>query len=558
MTARDTLEADLLIVGGGPAGLATAIHFRRLLARLRAQTPGVPDFSVLLLEKGAALGAHVMSGAAMDAAVLAELVPEGSAAGAPPLVPCQASSHEIFTARRSLRLPWVPPLLRNDGLALVRLGALVKWMGAEAEALGVEIATGFAGVSPLLESGRVVGVRTGDRGRDRAGQPKPGFSLGADVRAPLTVLAEGAHGSLTRQVASALGLDKGRQPAVYALGFKEVWEIPAGRLAGGASLHTLGYPLRGDVFGGGFVYSHSAREVSVGLVASLDYRDPRLDPFALFQELKLHPRIRGLLEGGRPLAFGARTLDEGGWHALPQPYADGLLLVGEAAGYLDTLRLKGIHLAIRSGMLAADTALEALVGANVTATSLSAYERRVRASEVGVALRRCRNLRAGFRWGRLAGLANAVLPTLTGGRGPEGPLARGGRAPGMGKLAEIGPRASGPARRQELPASPLISDRATAVFRAGTQAEEDQPSHLHVKDTAVCLTRCGSEYGQPCERFCPADVYEIVRAADGRPTGLNIHAANCLHCKTCEIADPYGIIEWVPPEGGSGPRYEGL
>lgn len=556
MPERDVLQADLLIVGGGPAGLAAAIHFRRLLERARAESPAVPDLSVLLLEKGASLGAHVISGAVLDRAGLDAILPPTETARGLGFVPCRISRHEYLTRGRCLPLPWVPSQLRDDGQTIISLNALVRWMGAEAEALGVEIATGFAGVTPLLEGRRVVGVRTGDRGRSRSGQPRPDFSAGADVRARLTVLAEGARGSVTGQVVRGLDLDSDRQRPVYALGFKEVWEVPAGRIEAGTSLHFLGYPLRGDTYGGGFAYAHTDRQVSVGLVVGLDYRDPRLDPFACFQNLKMHPRVRRLLQGGRALQFGARTLNEGGWYALPRPFAEGLLLAGEGAGYLDTLRLKGIHLALRSGMLAAETALEALLAGDVGARRLAAYERLIHGSDVGRALKRARNVRQGFRFGRAAGVVNAALLALTRGRGLKDPLAPSEGAARMRRTGTRGAPEPPPERALGEPSASLAFDRATSLARSGTTHDEDQPPHLLVKEPEICLTRCASEYGQPCERFCPAGVYEIERQAGGRGTRLLIHAANCLHCKTCEIMDPYQIIEWVPPEGGGGPRYE--
>jgi electron-transferring-flavoprotein dehydrogenase len=558
MTEREIIEADIVIVGAGPAGLATAIHFRRLLAGLRARDARVPDLSVVVLEKGPEVGAHLLSGAILDPQALEELLPTADRTTSAPGVRCRESLYEYLTERRSMRWPWVPPRMRNHGCVIVCLNRLSRWLLDEAESLGIEVATGFAAVGPLIEQGRVVGVRTSDKGRDRAGHPKPGFAAGADVRARLTVLAEGSRGNVTRATLSALELDRGRQTPVFALGLKELWEIPEGRIPAGVAVHTLGYPLDSRTYGGGFLYASSEREVSLGLVVGLDYPDPRLDPHALFQRFKTHPRVRRLLEGGRVLGSGARTLNEGGWYAVPQPFADGLLIVGEAAGFLDTLRLKGIHLALRSGMLAAETAAEALLAEDVSARRLAAYQERIAASPLRRELWRSRNFRQGFRHGRWVGLTHAVAQSLSGGRGLKDPLPPSRGAGELRRLERLAPLDGEGVGNRVAMAPGLAFDRATSVFHSGTSHAEDQPSHLVVRDALLCVTRCATEYGHPCERFCPAGVYEIARDAQGRPERLLVHATDCLHCKTCEIMDPYQIIEWTPPEDGGGPRYEGL
>ncbi len=556
---RERLETDLLIVGGGPAGLAAAIHFARRLAAASATRPGARALEVMLVEKAADFGAHSLSGAVFDGRALTELLPGVDWASEIGATPCAAEALELFTERGALRAPWLPPSLRSTGLHIVSLSRLVRRLAQEAEALGVQLAAGFAAAAPLLEGGRLVGVRMADRGRDKLGQPKAGFEPGADVQARLTIVAEGARGSLTGQLVRSFGLDQGRLAPTYALGFKDLWELAPGRLDAGSVLHTLGYPLDGATFGGGFVYAHDARLASVGLVAGLDYRDPRLDPLERFEAFKAHPRLARLLAGGQRLRFGARTLNEGGYYAAPRPYGEGFLLAGEGAGLLDVRRLKGIHLALQSGSLAAETALEALVAGDTSAAALAAYATRLDASPVGSELRLARNFRQAFKRGRLLGLVQAGVQAITAGHGLRDPLPPSRGFAEMRRLDAVTGR----------PGQAGRVDRPAAVYLSGTTHEEDQPSHLLVADAAICVGRCATEYGNPCERFCPAGVYEIVTDTGGLGGGpkaaggggarrLLIHANNCLHCKTCEIMDPYQIITWTPPEGGGGPRFEGM
>jgi electron-transferring-flavoprotein dehydrogenase len=556
VSTHDTLHTDILVVGGGPAGLATAIHFRRRLAELRRERSGLPDFTVTVIEKAREFGVHCLSGAIVDVGPLARLLPGRELPGF--AVPCAEEQLAWLTPKRTFASPWIPRVLSQRGNVSLSLSRLVRWLAEAAEAEGVQLAPGFAAAAPLVEDGRVVGVRTGDSGRDRLGRPKASFQAGADVRARVTVVAEGARGSLARQLDAAFHLSSGRPAPVYALGMKELWQVPSGRVKPGQVLHTLGFPLKSSVYGGGFLYGHADDQVSVGLIVGLDYQDPCLDPYLLFQRFKRHARIRRVLEAGRVLGYGARTLNEGGWYGLPKLWGNGFLLVGESAGLLDTLRLKGVHLAIESGILAAEAALDALCHDDVGEDQLSIYGDRVASSRIRAELWRARNFRQAFRSGRTLGLVQAALQGLSGGRGLIDPMAHSRGYAEMRRVADVGRRHGAVSQADDRTDEQLTFDRTTALAASRVSHEEDQPTHLVVADPGLCAVRCRDEYDNPCQRFCPAAVYELVVDHAGATPRLLIHASNCLHCKTCEIMDPYQIITWVPPEAGGGPFYEAL
>jgi electron-transferring-flavoprotein dehydrogenase len=376
----------------------------------------------------------------------------------------------------------------------------------------------------------------------------------------VTILTDGVRGNLTKALVRRLALDAGRAPQLYAIGIKELWEIPAGRLAAGTVIHTMGYPLRRDEFGGGFIYAMPDGVVSVGFISGLDYRDPMFDPHIAFQHFKRHPLVAAFLDGGQMIRYGAKALPEGGWHTVPRVYADGVLIAGDAAGFLNSLRLKGIHLAMRTGMLAAESAFEAVRAGDVSAARLKSYSEAIDASDVRTELYPVRNVHQSFTYGLLAGVAYSGLSLVTGGWWYRDPMPAHAGYQRMCRIDEYykdgRPDVDSPVRPAKIDRK-LTFDRLTNVHFSGTRHAEDQPSHLIVHDTDICQTRCRTEYGNPCTRFCPANVYEMVDAGDGTRK-LQINASNCVHCKTCDIMDPYQIIDWVPPEGGGGPQYDGM
>jgi electron-transferring-flavoprotein dehydrogenase len=551
---RETLEVDVLIVGGGPGGLSAALR----LAQLQKQKGGEP-LSIAVVEKAREAGAHQLSGALLDASALRDLVPDFQAKAAP--LACEVTSDSIYflTRHNKLRLPITPPPFRNHGNYIISLNQFTRWLAGQVEAEGVDLFWGFAGQTVLFDGRRVVGVRTGDRGLGKDGQPRGVFEPGADIRAKVTIFADGVRGHLTKELIRTLQLGNALHPALYAVGLKELWEVPKDRLAPGTVIHTLGYPLRQEEFGGSWLYAMPDGKVSLGFVVGLDYKDPLLDPFSAFQRVKLHPFVAGILEGGQVVRYGAKALPEGGWNTQPRLYMDGGLIIGDAANFVNSLRLKGIHLAMRSGMLAAETAFDAVRAGDTSSVFLQRYKTMVDESAIKAELHPVRNVHQAFGAGLYAGGAFAGFAMLTGGRligrdlhGHAGhtSLKTLETYYGMDKRDILtGSNAVVPDRK-------ITFDKLTSVHNSGTHHEEDQPVHLLVH-TEVCHSICGEEYGHPCVRFCPANVYEMVDNGQGGKR-LQINASNCVHCKTCDIMDPYGVITWVAPEGGEGPQYDGM
>jgi electron-transferring-flavoprotein dehydrogenase len=552
---RETLEVDVLIVGGGPAGMSAALR----LGQLQKAGGGEP-LAIAVLEKAREAGAHMLSGSVLDPSALKDLIPDFKEKGAPLGAEVRRDDIYYLTRTAKVRLPITPPFFQNHGNYIISLNRFVKWMGGLVEAEGIDVFTGFPATEVLFEGSAVAGVRTGDRGIDKHGQKKSTFEPGVDIRAKVTIFTDGVRGNLTKSLVRQLGLDEGRSPQVYAIGLKELWEVPEGRTQPGRVVHTMGYPLKNEEFGGAFMYSLPGNLVSLGLVTGLDYRDPMFDPHVAFQHLKRHPLIASMLEGASLVRYGAKALPEGGWYAVPKLYAAGALIAGDAAGFMNSARLKGIHLAMRSGMLAAETCFEAIRAGDTSEPALKAYDDRVQASAIRRELYPVRNVHQAFGYGSLAGAAFAGLSLFTGGWWFRDPLPAHGGWTRMKKLAEYYKDARPDPESTVNPVKidrQLTFDRLTGVHYSGTRHPEDQPSHLVVHDATVCATRCREEFGNPCIRFCPANVYEMVDAGDGTKK-LQINASNCVHCKTCDIMDPYQIIDWVPPEGGGGPDYEGM
>ena len=538
---RETLEVDVLVVGAGPAGLAFAIRLGRL-----AREAG-KDWNVLVLDKAEELGHHQLSGTVLDPGALLELFPHALEEGFPLQARVSDDALWILGAKgkRELRGALCPKPFHNDGNWIVSLNEMAKWMAGKAEAEGVEVYPGFAGAEVLHdEGGAVIGVRTVDQGRDKARAEKANFQPGMDIRARLTVFAEGTRGSLAKQLIAKNGLDEGRNPQLYGVGIKEIWEVPEDHA--GKVYHTAGWPLERSVYGGGWIYGLPDKKLSIGFVMGMDHGDPSFDYHAMMQRWKTHPALRALLQGGKLLRYGAKSVPEGGLFSMPRMFGDGFLMIGDSAGFMNAQRLKGVHLALASGSLAADAAAVALTAGRVDATTLSAFDDKFRASWAYQELWKSRNFRQAFQRGFLYGFLRGGLDVLSGGRVP-------GRVSATSDHDRY--RKTGTTVRHPRPESDgeLTFDKLTSVYHSDTSHEEDQPCHLVVTDSDICVERCTQEYGNPCQHFCPASVYEWP--GDGR--GLVINASNCVHCKTCDIADPYQIINWEVPESG-GPVYLGM
>ena len=534
---REAMEFDVVVVGAGPAGLAAAVRLKQL----------APDAGVCVVEKGGEVGAHILSGAVIEPRALAELLPDWRERGAPLTTKATDDRFLFLTETRAFKLP-TPPQMHNDGNYIVSLGEVCRWLGQQAEALGVEIYPGFAAAEVLVEDDRVVGVATGDMGIEKSGGHGPNYQPGMELRAPYTLFAEGCRGSLTKQVADRFNLREGRDPQTYAIGIKELWEIPAENHRPGLVEHAVGWPLDSRTYGGSWLYHFGDNLVSYGFVVGLDYSNPWLSPFDEMQRFKTHPAIRKHFEGGRRISYGARALSEGGFQSIPKLTFPGGALIGDTAGFLNVPKIKGTHAAMKSGMLAAEAVADAL--ANGRPAEPETYEARFRNSWLHTELHGARNIRPAFaKMGLYGGIAYSALDTFV----------LRGKAPWTFRHAHADYESLRPAAAAQKIAYPkpdgtLTFDRLSSVFISNTNHEENQPAHLQLKDPGRWEGVNWERFASPESRYCPAGVYEAVETEGGHHR-LQINAQNCVHCKTCDIKDPTQNINWQVPEGAGGPNY---
>jgi electron-transferring-flavoprotein dehydrogenase len=559
---RPQMEADVTIVGGGPAGMACALRLGQLIDQHNRRFPNrqISKENIYVLEKAREVGQHSLSGAVLDSRSMDELLP-GWQDEAPLDAKVDRESFYFLTKDKYYEAPMVPPPMMDHGNHMISLNRFVKWMAEKVEQAGITVFTGFAGSDLVFDGARVTGVRTDDKGIDKNGHKKSNFEPGYELKSKITVLAEGTRGSLTKQLVEKFDLYKERNPQLYGVGVKELWEVPSGRIKKGEVILTLGWPLTTKEYGGSWMYGTQDNLVSLGYVTSLDYMDPRTDPHRVLQEWKKHPLISHFLSGGKMIRYGAKSVPYGGWYSLPPLAGDGWMIVGDSAGFLNSQRLKGIHLAIKSGMLAAETAFSAMQAGDFSADKLQQYPTSVDASWIKDELFEVRNFHQGFEKGLIPGLFHTLLQQITGGRGLHQIYPAHAGHTRMKHLDEL--PADGGERAQMIGKAKgdgkLTFDKLTDLYHSGTKHEEDQPAHLVIADTNICNSKCVKEYGNPCQFFCPANVYEMEESPSAL-IGKQIHLnpSNCVHCKTCDIMDPYEIITWVPPEGGGGPNYDGM
>ena len=543
---RESMEFDVVVVGGGPSGLSAAIRLKQL-ANEKGQS-----IEVCLIDKGAEIGAHILSGAVLEPRALNELIPNWQDLGAPLDTPVTSDRFMFLTETGSFRLP-TPPQMNNHGNYIISLGNFCRWLGEQAEALGVEVYPGFAAAEVLYnDDGSVRGIATGDMGIGKDGEKTDAYEPGMELLGKQTIFAEGCRGHLTKTIFDRFDLREGKDPQTYAIGIKELWDIDPAKSEPGKVWHSVGWPVSTDVYGGSFLYHLNGNQVAVGYVVGLDYQNPHLSPFEEFQRFKTHPKVRDVFEGGRRVSYGARALNEGGFQSIPKLTFPGGCLVGCTAGFLNVPKIKGTHTSMKSGMLAAEAVFEIVTAENAASQEPASYGEKIEQSWLWDELYRVRNIRPGFNKGLWLGMAYAGLDTY---------LLRG-KAPWTFKHHDdhsaLKPAADMPKIEYPKPDGVVSFDRNSSVYLSGTNHNENQPAHLTLKDASVPVDHNLAIYDAPEQRYCPAGVYEIVREEDGSNPRLQINAQNCVHCKTCDIKDPTQNIVWVTPEGGGGPAYPNM
>lgn len=564
---REIMEMDVIFVGGGISSLSGALHLSNLIKQHNesveqsGEGKKLDEMMIGILEKGAYVGAHAISGAVMDPGPLKELVPDFFEKGAP--LEGEVKKEDVCLLTRNMKIT-IPGLLmamyspmKNHGNYVVSLSRLTEWLGGLVEEAGVDIFPGFVGTEILFEGDRVTGVRTGDKGLDSEGNKGSNFEPGIDLHAKVTVFGEGSRGSLTKTLIEKCGLDKDRNPQGYVVGVKEVWEVPEGRINPGDVIHTMGYPHDNKTYGGGFIYGMRNNHVAIGLLTGLEYEDPGKDPHREFQKLKNHPFMVDLLKDGKLIQYGAKTAPVGGYFAIPELVVDGGMIIGDAGSLFVSNKIKGVHSAMKSGMLAAETILEALLKEDVSANQLASYKTALFNSRIGKDLYRARNYHQGFQNGLWMGMYKMALQYLLGGRILKSRLTA---EPDHVHLKSVQEYYGKPDPTDEEKGDfkydgKRTFDKDTDVYYSGTTHDEQQPPHLKIGDLNICYTKCREQYQNPCVRFCPANVYEMETDEETGEPKLIINFSNCLHCKTCDVKDPFENITWVPPEGEGGPKY---
>lgn len=562
---RDTMDVDVLIVGGGVAGLSAALHLKNQIDRYnedieagRKVGKAIIDPMIVVLEKASEVGAHSLSGAVLNPSALKELLPNFKELGCPIETEVKKDAVYYLGEDFSFKLPIVPPPFHNEGHYIISLSQFNRWLGQQCEEAGINIFPGFAAVEAIYEGDQIVGIRTGDKGRDKYGKPKPNFEPGLILKSKLTVFAEGTRGSLFKSVQKKLNLRSGKHPEIFEEGVKEIIQMPQGTVEAGQVIHTLGFPLSKSI-GGTFIYTLPEDKIILGLVAYLDTEDPLLDPHRELQKLKTHPFISNLIQGGQVISYGGKTLPAGGWYSMPKLYGHGFVVCGDSASMVDVQKLKGIHLAMKSGMLAAESLLKALIQEDYSEQQLKSYDEAIQNSYVKTELYRVRNFHQALSQGMLTGLPLIGLQELTGGRGLIDPMPLTEQDfETTSSVVDVwgGDGVFHPKNQLPKPDGKLFFDKLGSVYLTGTTHDEDSPNHLLLQNGDICRTECEKKYKSPCTHFCPASVYEMVPSPKyPGQLDLQINYTNCIHCKTCDIKCPFENIDWTPPEGGGGPKY---